>query len=161
MMFFLGRATLTVALAVAVTGIAAAVPNGTAPTTTLAVPATMVLKGSVIGGPGVKLNCSSVGVEFHNAQGGVVGKGTTTPGAGGACSYAVSVPYSEKLALTGCASLLSKNSLDGLAFAPATSKLYSSSLNHETLGTLGTLHVFSSVVTLNGSTDEIKISTGP
>jgi hypothetical protein len=160
MMSIFGRAALTVALATAVTGIAAAAPTGTPPPAKLLAPLTMVLKGTVIGGPGVRLNCSGVGVEFHDAKGNVVGKGPTTPGAGGACSYAVPVPYSEKLSLTGCASLLNKGSLEG-TFAPATSKLYNAPKNSETLGTLGALHVFSNVVTLNGSSDVIKISTAP
>jgi hypothetical protein len=154
MMFILRRVAIAAILTVGLPALALAdVAPGAG--------STIIAKGVITGGTGVALNCANVGVEFHNSAGTLVAKSSsTTPGAGG-CAYAVTVP--AHMALTSCAGAFSKASLDSPAFAPAVAKMYVASNNHESLGTLGSAHIYSNIITVSpdGTGGQIMITSAP
>jgi hypothetical protein len=166
MSFILGRAAAAIILTAALTGIAAAdpvIPGGGGGPAKVVGPTAMV-KGQISGGTGVKLNCSSINVEFHDSKGNVVTTAPTTATKTGACAYNTAIP--AMMMLSACPGSLTKGSLLN-AFTPATSKTFDSKLGRESLGTLGTMHLYSNVVSLKAlgagavsSTDEITVSQG-
>jgi hypothetical protein len=154
MKFNLGRATLAAVLLAAIPSFAMATDVLTPKSDTI------IANGVVVGGPGVKLNCGSVSVEFHNAQGALVAKSNTTAGGGG-CAYSTKVP--ARMALTSCAGLFTRSSIDSPNFAPAGAKMFDAASNREGLGTIGGMHIYSGIsqVSADGAGGQIKISSAP
>jgi hypothetical protein len=148
-------------------GMVAATPGvSTAALDAMAVGRTATLNGVITGGPGVKLSCGGVTAEVHDSSGKIVSTAPTTPNGAGGCAFAAKVPAG--IALSSCAGRVALGAANQMG-AMHTFEMSSRSVvnGHERIGTLGSSHIFSTIVitgaitTGGASTANITVGAEP